>query len=290
MFLRGARRTLAPGLVAVVLCASAASPALAQPKPTGGFDTTLEPNAAGEELNSQSNLWACEVSFKSMRMIWVDITDPKTGKKNRELVWYLCYRCFNRPLGGKADESDTAPVNLDDPAPSGPMFVPEFELVTTDQGVQRITPDEVIPEAQQLILKREQRNSNGPNYKNSVGVIQEMPPAAPPGSSEEKPIWGIAMWRGIDPDADFYTVFMSGFSNGYKQVTGPDGQPMTLRRTVVQEYWRPGDRFDPREVEVRPKGDPVWQYRPDEPDAVTTTGEPILPGGVQSDEQPEPEA
>ena len=33
--------------------------------------------------------------------------------------------------------------------------------------------------------------------------------------------YGVAMWRGVDPTADRFTIMLSGFSNGYKLVRGP---------------------------------------------------------------------
>ena len=81
-------------------------------------------------------------------------------------------------------------------------------------------------------------------------------------------IYGVAMWRGINPKTDYFTVFMSGFSNGYRVAKGPNGGQLIERRTIVQEFWRPGDRFDQAEIEMRFKGDPKWVYRADEPKQV----------------------
>ena len=71
------------------------------------------------------------------------------------------------------------------------------------------------------------------------------------------------MFRGIDPKTDYFTVYMSGFSNGYKLGPGPNDSQVVKRKTLVQRYWRPGDQFDEEEVEFRVKGDPFWIYRDD---------------------------
>ncbi len=145
----GTRAWVLPALLAAV-CAGTCGTALAQGD--GGFVTKLRATATGEELSRQPGLWVCEVSFKPMRYMRVEVTDPKTGKKTRELIWYVCYKAINRPLGQKK-ATDIDPVNDYDPAPSKPFFVPEFTLVTDDNGVQKTYHDIVLPEAQVAILK-----------------------------------------------------------------------------------------------------------------------------------------
>ena len=72
---------------------------------------------------------------------------------------------------------------------------------------------------------------------------------------------GVATWTGIDPDLVFFTIYMTGFSNGYKVTEGPNGEEIVTRRTLAQSFWRPGDRFDQNEDEIRLKGEPHWVYR-----------------------------
>lgn len=69
------------------------------------------------------------------------------------------------------------------------------------------------------------------------------------------------MWRGIDPEADRYAVYLTGFSNGIRVVDGPDGQPVIQTKTIMQKYWRPGDPFDRAEPEIRLDGPAQWIYR-----------------------------
>ena len=83
------------------------------------------------------------------------------------------------------------------------------------------------------------------------------------------------MWEGVKATTDYFTVYMSGFSSGYKLGKGPDGNPLTLRRTIVQEYWRPGDRFDQSEQEFRRRGEPRWIYRVDE--SIKKPGDSVPP-------------
>ncbi len=184
-----------------------------------GFSYKAEALASGDERNSQEALWALEVQYKSLRMIYIDLTDPKTGKKKKELVWYLVYKALNRPFEGQQDDSDKTPVNqFDKPPNEKPIFVPEFTLLTDDNGVQRIFEDEILLEAQAAIIKRERQSLR--NSVEAVGPIPEPTPIDAP-KAEENAIYGLAMWRGMNPETDYFTIFLSGFSNGYRYVKGP---------------------------------------------------------------------
>ncbi|HUG92866.1 MAG TPA: hypothetical protein VML55_18640, partial [Planctomycetaceae bacterium] len=239
-----------------------------------GYQIKVPSEAAGLELSNQSDLWVLEVQMKPVRMLWTDITDPVTKKKSRELVWYLVYKAINRPLDRQQDTSDTDPVNEEDPPPGPPMFIPEFTLVTTDGGVQQAYADQIIPEAQAVISSRE-RQALG----NAVEVIGPVPAETPHETEPQagEVIHGIVTWRGIDPETDYFTVYLTGFSNGFRIINGPDGQPLVLRKTVVQDFWRPGDEFEQTEREVRVESAARWEYRPDDPGAIAS----VPPGAVR---------
>ena len=184
-----------------------------------GFSYRANALASGDERNSQEGLWVLEVQYKSLRMIYIDLTDPKTGKQKKELIWYLAYKVLNRPFEGQQDDSDKKPLNqFDKPPNEKPIFVPEFTLMTADNGVQRIYEDEILPEAQAAIIKRERQT-----FRNSVEVVGPIPEITPFDATkmEENAIYGLAMWRGVNPETDYFTVFLSGFSNGYRYVKGP---------------------------------------------------------------------
>lgn len=204
----------------------------------------IEALASGEELAAQPDLWVMEVYIKPLRQIVVPLTDPQTGQKKPEYVWYLVYRAVNRQL---ASRNENVPVVNDlDPPVIPHLFIPEFTLVTTDTDEPKIYRDEVIPEAVAAINQRERRK-----HLSSVNVVTPVPPAVPPGDPNEKFIYGVATWRGIDPDADRYTVFMTGFSNGMRRLTLPDGTVALQTKTIQMKYWRPGDRYELREREIR---------------------------------------
>jgi hypothetical protein len=213
-----------------------------------GVETIAAPLISGEESSAQPDIWALEVRYKPMRMIHVELTDPKTGKTAKELVWYLAYRAVAR----KSSRLPEIPEGQE----LRPIFVPEFTFVTEDNGKQQVYHDRVLPQAQAAINRRERYK-----YKNSVEIVGPLPPVTPDGAKSIVSLDGVAMWTGIDPTTDFDTVYMTGFSNGYKRVPGPDGKQIALRRTLMQKYWRPSDRFDQSEDEIRLKDDPAWIYR-----------------------------
>ena len=204
--------------------------------------------STGEERVAQPDLWTLEINFKPVRMITVDLPDPKTGDVSKQLVWYMVYRAIRRPTMG----GEKAQLSFDNA-----QFVPEFLFVTDDNGKEQQTYyDRIIPAAQAAISKRERRE-----YKNSVEVVGPMPEETPYGAKIEHSLDGVATWRGVDPTVAKFKVFMSGLSNGYKKVEGPDGKDVIQRKTLVQEFWRPGDEFEQNEQEIRVVESPKWIYR-----------------------------
>ncbi len=210
--------------------------------------------ASVEEQGSQSDLWVLDVYFKPMRMIPVELTDPKTGEKKPEFVWYIVYRAFHHKLDTKAKENP--PVNTLDRPVAPQQFIPEAVLMVTDNDRNQVYSDQVIPEALAAINKREKGN-----YKSSVSVVGPIPEQSTPGAPGEVALEGVFMWRGINPDANRYTVYLTGFSNSIRQLNGPDGTPIRQAKTIMQKYWRRGDRFDQREAEIVLDGDTQWIYR-----------------------------
>ena len=219
-----------PRIIACVCLLAAGWVSLAEPQCSAqdvnyGFKVVAPPQATGDERASQSNLWVLEVQYKSLRQIEVDLPDPKTGEKRKEIVLYLMYRVVNRGLGDLKKDPDEVSTNTFDPEVTPPLFIPELTLVTHDNGLQNIYEDRLIPAAEKEIRKREQQAKTshlppGVVLKNSVTISGAIPKEAAPDMLPEMH-YGVAMWRGVDPAADRFTIMMEGFSNGYKLVRGP---------------------------------------------------------------------
>lgn len=241
--------TIATALVTTVgFCLSAGA------QPPKRNEIRIAPAFTGEEQAAQHDLWVLEVYTKPMRLIPVELTDPKTGEKKLDFVWYITYRAVPRKMKDRTQPND--PANQFDQPVSPPLFIPEFTLIVTDNDRNSVFQDQVIPEALIAINKREKTN-----YKSSVSIVGPLPEAKDAGAGYDNALQGVAMWTGINPDADRYTVYMTGFSNGFRTVKGPDGEPVVQTKTIMEKYVRRGDRFDQREVEIELEDEPVWIYR-----------------------------
>lgn len=259
---------------AVMLGAFALAPQFAtSAEPTRGFDQVAPSTASLTEQKRQRGLWVLEVHLKPMRMVWVDIPTAD-GQTTREQIWYLAYRAINRPLKGLVSD-DTEPVNTLDPIPQKPLFIPEITLVTYDdpemQFRDQVLRDVVMPEAVTAINLIESHRPGEPVLKDTVSVIRPVPDAVEPGEEGEW-IYGVATWRGVDPDTDFFEVILSGFTNGYELRKSEAGDEQLYRKVLVQKFVRPGDRFDPNQAEFGLASKAIWEFQPASDDSVTDEG------------------
>jgi hypothetical protein len=263
------------GILAVFTWGSLAKPAAAQS--ARGFSTVAPAVSSGLERQRQPDLYVFEVQFKPLRMIFVDVTDPQTGEVERQQVWYLAYRAVNRSFETRADDTDTTPVNVLDPLPGPSQFIPEFTLITHDQPDSDLPVHEhlgeVVPEVTAAINQVERRRPSDPLFLDSVSIVQPVPGTFPPEESNVDWIYGVAMWRNVDPDTDFFRVVIRGFSNAYERRPGPDGETVTWRKSLVQRFIRRGDRYDPNQIEFEHNGPPEWVYLPD---PVEQTSQPAV--------------
>jgi hypothetical protein len=233
-------------------------------------------------------IWALEFNFKPMRMIEVDV--PRPGEKfDRKNIWYMIYyvRYLPLPPKGKAKEGEEVKQPEAEPAnaegeeaegaklPKEVKFVPRFVLISNQKvkladgrEVPKVYTDRLIPVALDPIRLRED-----PQLKllNSVEIAEKPIPLTTP--TEEHAVWGVATWEDIDPKTDWFSVYIQGLTNAYKiePVAGKDAEGNEtkrwryLRKTLVLNYWRPGDEFFESDREFR-LGQPnnveySWEYK-----------------------------
>jgi len=208
-------------LLTVAMTASGQDPD--DPTVTRGFDFVIPAVASGEERQAQQNLWVMSLRFKDVRMMELDVTSPKTGQTQKELIFYLVYEGINWEIERNAADAETTPANVYDAPPGPEIFVPEMTLVIEDEVTKlnsrpyrRELRDEVIPEAQRRIQLREKTR-----LINSVQAIGPVPPAVKTGTPNPPRYYGVALFRNVDPEMDYFRIVLSGFSNGYKLVKGP---------------------------------------------------------------------
>ena len=161
--------------------------------------------------------------------------------RGRKLCWYLWYQVIN---------------NTKEPH----TFIPDFELVTVDKP--RAYNDQVLPKVQKAIQQVEDP-SNLLEIKNSVTIANEpIPPSKP--DAYPKAVTGVAIWDDVDPEANYYSIFVSGLSNGWAVTDDPSkpGEKTIVRRKTLQlNFKRLGDRFLQKSEEIHFVPPAQWIYR-----------------------------
>ncbi len=197
------------------------------------------------------DLWQLEFSFKPLRMIRL-----VTSSGEQRLVWYMVYRVKNTGTALSPQKSEETGAFTSVEVKSGPIrFSPHAVLQGQDVApnggkIYRAYLDKIVPGALEPIRQRE---TPGRELLSSVQM-----PLEPLAEGAER--WGVLMWEGIDPEMDFFSVFIRGLTNAY-QWTDPagayaagdsPGKGREFAKKVLQlNFWRPGDRFLQHENEVR---------------------------------------
>jgi hypothetical protein len=195
-------------------------------------------------------VWCLEFSFKPLRMLHVEVPQPD-GRIDRELVWYLVYQVRNTGFhlnpSPKPDRwghplYETTQVN------HSVRFFPRFVLESFDQHQQYV--DRVIPLAVKAIQAIEDPNVR---LYNSVEISDI-------NIAVDQSVWGVATWQDVDPQTDFFAVFVQQLTNAYRW-DDPAGAfqkgdaPGTGRvyqyKTLQLNFWRPGDAVRQHQDEIR---------------------------------------
>jgi hypothetical protein len=183
-----------------------------------------------------SKVWVLDFKFKDPRLIKVDV--PGRGQK---ICWYLWYQVIN---------------NTSQPR----TFIPDFELVTTDRNT--VHHDQILPKVQEAIRQLEDP-TDYLKIKNSVTIAAE---PIPPSKKDAEPhaVTGVAIWDDVDPDANYYSIFITGLSNGWAVTDDPDkpGEKTVVRRKTLQlNFRRLGDRYYQRSEAIHFVPPAQWIYR-----------------------------
>jgi hypothetical protein len=239
-------------LQAVLAAGLAAGLALAAPP--GEREVRPAPNVQDPDdiASPDSKVWVLDFKFKDPRVIKVNV--PGRGQK---VCLYLWYQVTN---------------NTKEPH----TFLPDFELVTHDRHTRH--HDQVLPAVQEAIRQVEDPG-NHLNMKNSVTIAAEpIPPAKP--NAVPRPVTGVAIWDDVDPDANLYSIFVSGLSNGWSLSDPPEpgGKPVVRRKTLRLDFKRLGDRYFQKSEEIHfLKSE--WVYR----------GQSLEVKGLPAKKQPAPD-
>ncbi len=191
--------------------------------------------AAVVDGSLREGIWILEFAFKPVRVITVEIPG-----KGRRPVHYLYYRVIN---------------NTGKPR----MFVPHFILVTDPLNRRdkvHSYEDTVLPNAVEVIHAHE--DSSTP-LLGAVDVVGIFPPSGTKVGVDDA-VFGVAIWEGVDPKADRFSVYVQGLSDGYQVVTPPDGgAPQVYYKTLRIDFDRPGDEFNINSREIH-LADPPYEW------------------------------
>jgi hypothetical protein len=216
-------------------------------------NTTFVERAKGREF--VGGVWCLEFAFKLPRMIDVDVP-AADGRMLRKRVWYLLYRVKNtggrRMVVDAADPTKRGTEQFETPVRFLPHFVLEsLEPLEEAEGATayRAYLDRIVPAAVQAIRAREQ--PPGKLFDSASMSETDIPPGA------ER--WGVAVWEGVDPRIDYFSIYVRGLTNAmrWRQIPGSTIGPKDPPGIHVEhaleslrlDFWRQGDDRDPSEVE-----------------------------------------
>jgi hypothetical protein len=179
----------------------------------------------------KKGIWVLDFAFKPVRLITVETP------KGRRQVHYMYYRVINKT--GKAR-----------------MFVPQFTLVTDSK--QRLEDSSALPWAVEAIKNREDPTVDLVNGPTAMGMI----PASGKKEGIDDAVFGVAIWDGVDPKADGFSIYVRGLSDGYQLVQPPGGgEPVRRDKTLRIDFARPGDERHLNEREIHLMDPPYeWVY------------------------------
>jgi hypothetical protein len=205
------------------------------------------------------DVWCLELAFKPLRMIEVDVPQPN-GRMQRKLVWYMVYRVRNTGAGLTAEVKPDGSFVTAEEGTEPIRFLPQLVLASQDRSAAgeplgKAYLDRVIPAAMEPIRQRE--FSSG-QLLNSVEVAREE--LRVEAGRTQRGVWGVAMWEDVDPELDFFSIYVGGLTNAYRW-EDPDGAfklgdaPGTgrlfARKKLQLNFWRPGDAIEQDEREIR---------------------------------------
>lgn len=212
-----------------------------------------------DSVTFRRDVWCLELSFKPLRMLAVDVPQP-SGKMQRKLVWYLVYRVRNTGAGLTPQEQEDGTFVTAEKATDGIRFYPQFVLTSQDRDregkrIRKAYLDRIMPAAVQAIQRRELPSGE---LLNSVQMSEQLLTAET--GRAIGGLWGVAIWEDVDPNIDFFSVYVSGLTNAYDwqdsadgfEAGNPPGTGRKFKRKQLQlNFWRPGDAYAEDEREIR---------------------------------------
>jgi hypothetical protein len=165
-------------------------------------------------VQDKEDVWALNLQFKGPRVLTVDL--PGRGRKT---IWYVWYQVWN---------------NTGQPR----YFLPDFELLANAGNTSTLHHDEVLPQVQDEIARRE----GVPGFDivhNSTTIAAKPIPITKP-DARPAYVTGVAIFPDVvekAPSVTSFSIFVSGLSNGWE--VGDQG--VIRRKTLQMNFFRPAD-------------------------------------------------
>lgn len=252
------QRGLVPVMGSIGICLLAVVSALAQqlpkelPRP---FNVRGIPDRkAPEDPPDRPDVWTLDFSFKPPRTIEVHI--PGRG---RRIVWYLWYQIAN-------DTGQDRKIS------------PQFRWVVITPGREGAYNDEVLPLVVEEIRKIEDPHGIDTVHSSSsisqiaIPHVQQFDPTGKRIAFPEY-VTGVATWivatpeemrtlskqpkyvhNYLPPDVGDFYIYVFGLSNGFVQIDGPDGKPITKSKALRLKFKRRGDEFRQHTDQIEYRG------------------------------------
>lgn len=146
-------------------------------------------------------------------------------------------------------------------------FFPTFVLEAHEY--QKAYLDRIIPVAIQAIQSKEDPQRR---LYNTVDISARL--LSHSTELVDKSAWGVATWEDVDPRIDYFSIYVQGLTNAYQWVDPPGAYKpgdapgtgrVLLHKTLMLNFWRPGDEYveDRRAIRfgIPGKVDYSWVYR-----------------------------
>lgn len=211
-----------------------------------------------KDAEFRQSIWGLEFSFKPLRMVWVDIPQPSL-KMQRKLIWYMVYRVRNTGAGLVPQREKDGTFTTVEQSLGPQRFIPQFFLTSLDrnsegESVRKSYLDRIIPSAVEAIARRELPQGQ---LLNNVAISEHL--LEPEQGRAIGGLWGVATWEDVDPEIDFFVIYVRGLTNAYRwedaaefAVGAAPGTGRIFQRKVLQlNFWRPGDSYAENETEIR---------------------------------------
>ena len=171
----------------------------------------------------------------------------------------MVYRVRNTGAGLAPKKKDDDTYTTIEQSMGPQRFVPQFMLTSLDRDrrgepVRKSYMDRIMPTAVAAIARRELPKGE---LLNNVQISDKL--LEPETGRAVGGLWGVATWEDIDPEMDFFAIYVSGLTNAYQwddpadfQAGAAPGTGRTFTRKVLQlNFWRPGDSYKENETEIR---------------------------------------